>query len=291
MNTEHPHPFDLFAPPYLWLSPLRDGGLMASGSSTPVGMAMVWRMAVSKRPRDVRVARERPPGMALIAVLPPVRNLEHGDILGLVDCCRPHSVLPYHPEPEPEDLAVVLRRPPEALPVDVVDYLTWRGIRVDGDTRQLIRRTIELAGTVRTVTGLARALYLSRRALGRRFMSRGLPAPSHWLQFGRTLRASIRLQSTEDSLFTVATDLGYPDGFALSNQMKRLLGARPSTIRECLGWEWVVEAWLRSERALGALRFELAGPASDATRKVAEPPSQLRARHVRGSIRAGQSSR
>jgi AraC-like DNA-binding protein len=236
--------------------------------------------------------------MALIAILPPARMLNDGDILRLIDLCRPHSVLPYHPEPEPEDLAVVLRRPPEALPVDVVDYLTWRGIRVDGDTRQLIRRTVELSSAIRTVSGLARALYLSRRALGRRFLTRGLPAPSHWLQFGRALRAAIRLQSTDDNLFTIATDLGYPDGFALSNQMKRLLGARPSTIRDCLGWEWVVEAWLRAERQAGTLRFDIPIDLGSPIRRVAEagpagppvrpgPPGD----GVLERLRAGQAGR
>jgi AraC-like DNA-binding protein len=237
------------------------------------GAALVWKMAVSRRPRDFEMARERPAGLALIAILPPASSVHQGDVLSLVDRCRPHSVLPFHPEPQPDDLAVVLRRPPEALSVEVVDYLTWRGIRVDGDTRQLIRRTLDLSESVHTVSGLARALYLSRRALGRRFLSRGLPAPSHWLQFGRTLRAALTLQSTDDSLFSIATELGYPDGFALSNQMKRLTGIRPSTVRTCFGWEWIVEAWLRTERRAGALRFDLGPPSPPSARRVAEPMS------------------
>ena len=262
-------PLALFMPPYRWLAPISTGG-QALDSAFVAGGALVWCMAESRRPREFRIVRDRPGGVALIAILPPAKSLGEGDILRLVERCRPHSVLPYHPEPDPEDLAVVLRRPPEALPVDLVDYLTWRGVRVDGDTRQLIRKTIELSEGIRTVSGLARALYLSRRALGRRFLTRGLPAPSHWLQFGRALRAAIRLQASDDNLFTIATDLGYPDGFALSNQMKRLMGTRPSTIRECLGWEWVVEAWLRMERDAGTLRFDLNGSAGKPARRVAE---------------------
>jgi hypothetical protein len=30
--------------------------------------------------------------------------------------------------------------------------------------------------------------------------------------------------------------------------MKRLTGFRPTDVRQRLGWEWVVEAWLRRER-------------------------------------------
>lgn len=79
---------------------------------------------------------------------------------------------------------------------------------MDRDTRRLISRTIELAGDIRSVSGLSRSLYLSRRTLGRRFLSRSLPVPSHWLHFGRILRAALRLQSSDDTLFSVACDLG-----------------------------------------------------------------------------------
>lgn len=110
-----------------------------------------------------------------------------------------------------------------------------------------------MSAELRTVSALSRSLYLSRRALGRRFLGRGLPVPSHWLHFARVLRGAIRLQNSDDSLFSVAAQLGYTDGFALSNQMKRLTGVRPSTARERLGWEWLVEAWLCREARDGAL--------------------------------------
>ena len=109
------------------------------------------------------------------------------------------------------------------------------------------------------MSGLSRSLYLSRRALGRRFLTRGLPVPSHWLHFVRILRTALRLQSTEDTLFTIACDLGYPDGFALSNQMRRLTGVRPTSARDCLGWEWLIESWLRQEAENGGLLPQLFG--------------------------------
>jgi AraC-like DNA-binding protein len=161
--------------------------------------------------------------------------------------CRPHSILPSLQELDPEELVPVLRRFPSQLSVVVTDYLSWRGLEVDMDTRRLLRRTLQLSGELRTVSGLARALYMSRRALGRRFMTRGLPVPSHWLHFGRVLRGSINLQDPTTNLFTVGCELGYPDGFAFSNQLKRLTGLRPSMMRECFGWEWIVESWLYQE--------------------------------------------
>jgi hypothetical protein len=55
----------------------------------------------------------------------------------------------------------------------------------------------------------------------------------------------------------VAFDLGYSDGFSLSNQMKRLLGIRPRHVAARLGWEWVVECWIQEEIREGGF-----GPAS-----------------------------
>jgi len=158
----------------------------------------------------------------------------------------------------PEDLLPYLKRFPVDFDLEVTDYLTWRGIEVDMETRRLIRKTFELSAELRTVSGLARSLYISRRALGRRFMSRGLPVPSHWLHFGRVLRASLRLQGEGTNLSSIAYDLGYPDGFSLSNQMHRMTGLRPSLMRECFGWEWIVEAWLFREAEQKSISSALA---------------------------------
>jgi AraC-like DNA-binding protein len=165
---------------------------------------------------------------------------------------RPHGILPYHTDPQAAELAHVLRRPPADLPAEVTDYLEWRGIGLDQGTVRLVRRIVELSENLRSVSALARSMYMSRRALGRRFMTLGLPVPSHWLQMARLLRVTVRLQNTEDSVFSVGCTFGYPDGFSVSNQMSRLFGIRPTTARERLGWEWVFEAWLRREAENGA---------------------------------------
>lgn len=214
----------------------------------------MWTMSRGNPDRDLPVAASRPAGIPLLTILPPAERIRRDpDLLELVERCRPQSILPYHPVPDPEELTRLLARPPEDLPAEVLDYLAWRGVRMDSETRRLVRRTLELSAEVRSIAGLARALYLSRRALGRRFHSRGLPVPSHWLQFGRILRVSLDLQQSSDSLFAIAGGHGYPDGFALSNQMYRLTGVRPSLVRERLGWEWIVEAWLETEVAEGGL--------------------------------------
>ena len=37
--------------------------------------------------------------------------------------------------------------------------------------------------------------------------------------------------------------------------MKRMIGFRPSEVRQRLGWEWIVEAWLRREIAAGSVEL------------------------------------
>jgi hypothetical protein len=39
--------------------------------------------------------------------------------------------------------------------------------------------------------------------------------------------------------------------------MDRIVGIRPSAVRERLGWEWIVESCLRTERATGGLEVPL----------------------------------
>jgi AraC-like DNA-binding protein len=251
-------PLSLFAPPYKSFEPVVDAGFK-QGWRTTHGSALLWNLEEGDWGKCFDLIRLRPGGVALIVVLPRAEEVARDrDVLRIVELCRPHSILPYHPEPNAGDLRTLLCRAPDDLAVEVMDYLAWRGIVVDIDTKRLIRRTIDMAGDIRSVSALSRSLYLSRRALGRRFLTRGLPVPSHWLHLGRVLRAALRLQGTEDTLFTIACDLGYPDGFALSNQMYRLTGVRPSTARECLGWEWLLEAWLKREAESGALVPDLA---------------------------------
>jgi AraC-like DNA-binding protein len=267
-----PGALSLFAPPYRWLESLDDPAPPSAKLRTIPGAALVWCLEEGDWGRSFDVVRTRPGGVALIVVLPRAEEVARDrDVLRVVELCRPHSILPFHPEPNPNDLKSLLCRAPDDLAIEVTDYLAWRGIVVDGDTRRLIRRTIEVAGEIRSVSALSRSLYLSRRALGRRFLSRGLPVPSHWLHFGRILRATLRLQGTDDTLFTVACDLGYPDGFALSNQMYRLTGIRPTAARECLGWEWVMESWLRVEADHGGLVPDLTSLETPSTPHRAEP--------------------
>ena len=252
-------PLSLFTPPYNRLEPLRSDDRRFAQASGP-GIGLVWQLGLGSWSAVFKVVRRRPPGMALIVILPGTMDLDsEPQLLRVVAACRPHSILPFHREPHVDDLRGLLRREPEDLSVEIMDYLQWRGIGVDIEVRRLIRRTIELSSELRSITALARSLYLSRRALGRRFLTNGLPVPSHWLHFGRVLRAGLCLQSTGGTLAEAASRFGYPDGFALSNQMQRLVGVRPSDARRYLGWEWLVEAWVHTEAASGGFSSHMWG--------------------------------
>ena len=236
-----------FRPPYRRLVPLGRPESVADLSSRE-GASLLWAMGSSLDEGLLRHLRWRPGGVPLIVIAPPAEDLDSdADLLRVLELCRPIALVPFHQEPAPLDIRALLVEPPEDLAASVVDYLVWRGLSLDIDRRRILRRTVELSFELRSVSGLARALYLSRRALGRQFVSAGLPVPSHWLHFCRLLRAVIAMHADRENLMTVAFRLGYPDGFSLSNQMKRLTGFRPSEARDRLGWEWFIEAWIQQE--------------------------------------------
>lgn len=267
------HRFLAFFPPYRSLEPLKHPSQFPESRFPHRGAALFWNLRMGDWGTGFRAVRERPPGVALFILLPPVSELEGTDrLLDLMEHCRPHSVLPFIRELDPEEMVSILRRFPSDFSMEVTEYLVWRGIEVDLDTRRLLRKTLELSGEIRTVTALAKSLYMSRRALGRRFMTRGLPVPSHWLHFGRVLRACLHLQRNDANLYSIACHLGYPDGFSLSNQMMRLTNLRPSLLRECFGWEWIVEAWLHQEAQTGQLSPMLRQNLFGKMEQMGEPP-------------------
>jgi len=247
-------PIQLLTYPYDHLNPLVEGPVELRTAGRQPGSALVWAMTDRREPTTVKMVRGRPGGLALLVVLPAAgSHSSHPQMMHDVQSARPTGVLPYHPKPSAFELAQVLRTPPTDIGGEVTDYLRWRGLGIDRETAQVIRRIIDLGAALRSVTAVSRGMYLSRRALGRRLLSRGLPVPSHWLQVARLLRVALRLQNSDATVSSIAFDFGYPDGFSVSNQMERLIGHRPSEVRVRFGWEWILEAWLRREAEHGRL--------------------------------------
>ena len=238
----------LFRPPYHACTPLDADSYP---SDLRPGESAVWFMRPGPRAADeLRWAALRPVGMPLFIVLPRPEQIPHlAHVLPAVPGLKPRGVLPGVGGGTLTALRSLLGSPPPALHRAVGDLLEDRGAIGDPETRQQIEVIFAAAPNVRSIQSLAGQLCQSRRTLGRFFQQRNLPVPSHWLQFARVLHTAIQLQNTNLSIGRVSVRFGYPDGFTFSNTMKRLTGYRPSFVREHLGWEWIVEAWWKSESA------------------------------------------
>lgn len=142
-------------------------------------------------------------------------------------------------------------RPPQPVPADaelardVVCELIDRKLVTDPDAAEVVRATIEIAGrNVRTVTKLARYLGCARRTVGRRYEGVAVGVPSDWLRLGRLLKLALHMQRGR-RLGRAYARCGYPDPFTASNQMKRVLGMRPTEAAKLDGWRPLVDAFVR----------------------------------------------
>lgn len=237
----------LFRPPYHTCTPF--DAESHPGNLRP-GEAAVWFMRPGPQTADeLRWAALRPHGMPLFIVLPrPEQIPDLAQILSALPNLKARGVLPGAGRGTLIALRSLLSAPPPALHREVADLLENTGAIAEAGTRERVELIFAAAPNIRSIHSLSRHLCQSRRTLGRFFQERDLPVPSHWLQFARVLHTAIQLQNTNLSIGRVSVRFGYPDGFTLSNTMKRLTGYRPSFVREHLGWEWIVDAWWRGEK-------------------------------------------
>jgi len=244
----------LIRPPYAIAEPT-DAGWRPRELPLP-GHALVWSPRAGVRGDVLERLIDRLPGLPLFLVLPPpARVHELVPALGRLHELAPRAVLPDGPLADMEALKALLATHGRPLALEVTEYLLRRGLIPDA-ALAAVKQVLELAGSTRSITALCRRMYLSRRTLGRHFELQGIPVPSHWLQMGRLLHVAARLQRERATAFRAAVGVGYPDGFTMSNQMKRLLGVRPTEVRDCLGWEWIVEAWVKAETGRGGFARE-----------------------------------
>lgn len=136
----------------------------------------------------------------------------------------------------------------DTLGPDVVEWLSLFGLRLPPNVAYLIEQIFTLAPDYAEVGPLLRSIGAAESSTRFRFRKKGLPAPSRWLQAGRALHAALRIQmEPEKSILEHACAMGYADHSALCHQMKRTFGATPACVRETLGWEWLLERWVREE--------------------------------------------
>ena len=192
--------------------------------------------------------QRRPASLPFFVILPEPEDIRPlASILRTVPELGPRGVLPIGGPGTEAALRTLLGTAPASLPKAATEQLSRLGVLCDEETRDRVSTIFAGAPNITSIEQLARTLCQSRRTLGRFFRDRRLPVPSHWLQFARLLHVAVHLQNTSATINRVSSRFGYPDGFTMSNSMKRLLGYRPSFVRDHLGWEWLIEAWLREE--------------------------------------------
>ena len=240
----------LFRPPYDRLAPCAPETIdELHDVDSWKGCALVWLLTDrSSQMQHFEALRSKPVGLPLIVLLPPPSQIgEVVDLLPMVRHLAPRMILPHGLVDTPYRLRQILAAPPRSIPASVTDYLVRRGLARSRKAVREFQRIVELAPETRSISTLSRRMYTSRRTLGRHFIGSGMPVPSHCLQFARLFHIALQLQTDDSAVFRIASRFGYSDGFTMSNQMKRLIGYRPSDVRALLGWEWVVEAWLKKE--------------------------------------------
>ncbi|MQA90150.1 MAG: helix-turn-helix domain-containing protein [Gemmatimonas sp.] len=144
-----------------------------------------------------------------------------------------------------------LRRPlttTTSIGIDVVEWLPLFGLRLSPTLNHLIAQIFTAAPRFTEVGPLLKSIGAAESSTRFRFRKKSLPAPSRWLQAARALHAAMRIQIDPGrSILSHACALGYADHSALCHQMKRIFGTTPAAVRETLGWEWLLERWVRSE--------------------------------------------
>ena len=236
----------LFQPPYRTCDPV---DLSWEPEELLPGAAIVWFMAPYKEVyAELDWLRKRPASLPFFVVLPEPEDIAPlAPVLRAIPELGPRGVLPVGGPGTEYALRTLLATSPPSLPDAATEQLTRLGVVRDRVTYDRVTTIFAGAPNISSIDQLARNLCQSRRTLGRFFRERELPVPSHWLQFARLLHVAVHLQNTSLTINRVASRFGYPDGFTMSNSMKRLTGYRPSFVREHLGWEWLVQAWLRKE--------------------------------------------
>jgi len=155
-----------------------------------------------------------------------------------------HGVL-YADEPPAPRLRRLLTDA-TALPEQIEAWLSIRVPGLPAAVSRLIRAIIEQSPRFSEVGPLLDSMGHAERTTRTWFRRAGVPGPGKWLAAAHAIRTALRLQAEEGTpLLTLAVECGYSDHSSLSRQSLRLFGLRPGAIRRTLGWEWLLDRWLR----------------------------------------------
>ncbi len=248
--AELPFRLSVLHPPY------EDLGAVPMARAHPVQLAAGAVIAMHVRcpsadwtllPEWIPAVRAAYPAAPLVLCVPQSSVLEMIHLARRAGTLRARAVL-MEGEPIHETLRRAMTQP-EDLASDVVEWLTLRRIRMSPVVSHLVRQIFTHAPQYGEVTDLLRAIGEPETSVRFRFRKKSLPSPRRWLQAARAMQIAMRIQAEpKTSLLEIAFALGYSDHSALSQAMVRTFGLRPNKLRNTLGWEWLLDRWLASER-------------------------------------------
>ena len=243
IGTEAAFPLRCAPPPYLEPRPLSPGeGPLPRASvlvldATPGADAALLPLAVA-------AARQRFPAAPVVLRVPALTPA----VIRLAQRAARLRVRAVVAEGEP--LAEALRpqlTSPDDLGDDVVEWVELRqGRPLSPAVSTLLRRIVAGAEGGAQLGELLAPLGESERTARHRLRNKELPPPSAWHQMARALHAALRVQAQPGvRLSRLALDLGFSDHSGFSRQLSRAFGVTPPGVRGTLGWEWLVERWVR----------------------------------------------
>jgi AraC-like DNA-binding protein len=148
-------------------------------------------------------------------------------------------------KPLGEVLRPVLTQPDD-LGDDLAEWMALRGRPLPPMVADVVRHLVGQAHRFAQLTDLLARLGQPERTTRQRFQGSRLPPPSAWHQMARALHCAFRIQAQPDArLAMLALELGYSDPSGLTRHLTRTFGLTPRAVRGTLGWEWLVDRWLR----------------------------------------------
>lgn len=151
-------------------------------------------------------------------------------------------------EPVHQTLRRILSQP-EDLGADVAEWCRIHKLPLSPRLLYLIKEIVNRAPRHHQLFGLLESIGESASSVRSQFRKKRLPQPNSWLQAARALHAALQIQSFPDkSLATTALELGYADQSGLNQLLRNTCGTTPTAAREALGWEWLLDRWVRKWR-------------------------------------------
>jgi AraC-like DNA-binding protein len=128
---------------------------------------------------------------------------------------------------------LIARRTITGAIVRCANRSTWRRLSsaVPSRARALVAYGLHSAHQPLSVDDAAYALGVTRKTLAQRCAHARTPAPQQLLGWCRLLAVAALLEDPDRPVEQIARDLGFPDGAALRNQLRRYTGHTPGSLR------------------------------------------------------------